>query len=78
MTAILSLIDDAFQKCRSIDEIGTVVMEKPADGDESGAVMLVENKLGIAHWALKPLFAYALSTFFELYHSLKKKEIILD
>ena len=59
----------------NLDEVGISFAEKPVEGPaemtSTEAVVVVEkSKLGICHWALKPLFSYAMQTFMELYDTL--------
>ena len=69
MADILIELEEAFSSDPSIDEIGTVVQEKSSSEDP--AVIVVEHKLGILHWALKPLYLYCIQEFFRLQKDIK-------
>ena len=71
---ILNEIDSAFEKDKIIDEIGIIAALKD-DATDVSAIQLVEHKLGICSWALKPLLEYCLGKFFEAYHGIRKEQI---
>jgi protein prenyltransferase alpha subunit repeat containing protein 1 len=69
MADILIELEEAFSSDPSIDEIGTVVREKSSNNDP--AVIVIEHKLGILHWAMKPLYTHCMQEFFRLYKEIK-------
>ena len=80
----MAQLDNAFTLYGwNLDEVGISFAEKPVEGPaemtSTEAVVVVEkSKLGICHWALKPLFSYAMQTFMELYDTLRRRETTLD
>ena len=72
MSTILQQIDNAFITDLHIDEIG-IIPKKQTKVDDTEAVDLIEHKLGISSWALKPLFSHCLVEFFKIYHLVRNK-----
>jgi protein prenyltransferase alpha subunit repeat containing protein 1 len=70
MSETLHDLDQIFISDPEIDEIGIVVQEKKADGVDP-PIVVVEHKIGIMHWAVKPLYVYCMDEFFRLYQEMK-------
>lgn len=64
-----------------IDELGIFFAETSVDPETTSnpeaAVIMKGSKLGIFHWALKPMFIYSMKIFLKLHESLQRGEAAL-